>query len=119
MEYWGQIYESIFWPILNDLLEVGFDGIHPIQPQSMDIAKVKEHMRDKACVLGNIDCTYLLPFGTKEEVVEAVKDTLRKAAPNGGYILSSSNSIHPGCKGENVIAMFEATKKYGRYPLAV
>jgi uroporphyrinogen decarboxylase len=107
------------WPILEDLLEAGFDGIHPIQPQSMEIQKVKEHLKGKACVLGNIDCTYLLPFGTKEEVAESVKETIRKAAPGGGYILSSSNSIHPGCKGENVVAMFEAAKKYGTYPIQI
>ena len=69
-------------------------------------------------MLGNIDCTYLLPFGEKEVVVESVKETIRQAAPlGGGYILSSSNSIHPGCKGENVIATFEAAKKYGVYPI--
>ena len=107
------------WPILDDLLEVGFDGIHPIQPQCMEIQDVKKHLRGKACVLGNIDCTYLLPFGTKEEVAESVRDTLRKTAPGGGYILSSSNSIHPGCKGENVVTMFEAAKEYGTYPLQI
>ena len=107
------------WPILDDLLEVGFDGIHPIQPQSMDIKEVKERLKGKACVLGNIDCTYLLPFGTKEDVVESVKDTIRKVAPGGGYILTSSNSIHPGCKGENVVAMFEAARKYGSYPIQI
>jgi len=105
------------WPVLNDLLEVGFDGIHPIQPQSMDIKEVKEYLTGKACVLGNIDCTYLLPFGTEEEVIESVKETIGKAAPGGGYILSSSNSIHPGCKGENVIAMFKAAREYGTYPI--
>jgi uroporphyrinogen decarboxylase len=70
-------------------------------------------------VLGNIDCTYLLPFGEKEAVVKWVKETIHQAAPGGGYILSSSNSIHPGCRGENVIAMFEAAKKYGVYLLNI
>ena len=70
-------------------------------------------------MLGNMDCTYLLPFGEKEAVVESVKETIRQAAPGGGYIFSSSNSINPGCKGENVIAMFEAVKKYGFYPLSI
>jgi uroporphyrinogen decarboxylase len=42
--------------ILDDFLEVGFDGIHPIQPQCMEIAEVKEHVDGRACILGNIDC---------------------------------------------------------------
>ena len=103
------------WPILDDLLAVGFDGIHPIQPQCMDIAEVKEHLRGRACVLGNIDCRNLLPFGTEEEVTRSVKETIEMAAPGGGYIISSSNSIHPGCKAENYIAMVRAAHRYGRY----
>ncbi len=104
------------WPILDDLIEVGFDGIHPIQPQCMDIGEVKRHLAGKACVLGNIDCMYLLPFGTEEEVAQSVEETLAKAAPGGGYIVSSSNSIHPGCRPENYVAMVSAVRKYGVYP---
>ncbi len=103
------------WPILDDLLEVGFDGIHPIQPQCMDIGEVKRHLTGRACVLGNIDCMHLLPFGSEEEVVESVRETLAKAAPGGGYIASSSNSIHPGCKPENYVAMVKAIREYGAY----
>ena len=103
------------WPILDDFVEVGFDGIHPIQPQCMDIAEVKAHLTGRACILGNIDCRNLLPFGTEEEVEETVKETIAKAAPGGGYIISSSNSIHPGCKAENYIAMVRAAHRYGMY----
>lgn len=103
------------WPILDDFVEVGFDGFHPVQPQCMDIAEVKEHLAGKVCLLGNIDCRHLLPFGTEEEVEEAVKETIEKAAPGGGYIICSSNSIHPGCKAENYLAMIKAAHKYGVY----
>ncbi len=103
------------WPILDDFIEVGFDGIHPIQPQCMDIEEVKKYLAGKACILGNIDCRNLLPFGTEEEVEKTVKETIEKAAPGGGYIISSSNSIHPSCKPENYIAMINATHKYGVY----
>ena len=103
------------WPILDDLVETGFDGIHPIQPQCMDIGEVKKHLGDRACIIGNIDCQELLPEGTPDEVDKAVKDTIEIAAPGGGYIISSSNSIHPGVKPENYIAMVEAVHKYGKY----
>ncbi len=103
------------WPVLDDFLEVGFDGIHPIQPQCMDIAEVKEYVAGRACILGNIDCRELLPFGTEEEVEAVVRETIEKAAPGGGYILSSSNSIHPGCNPQNYVAMVRAAHKYGDY----
>jgi len=103
------------WPIMDDLLEVGFDGFHPVQPQCMDIGEVKERLAGEMCVLGNIDCRNLLVFGTPQEVEQVVKETIEEAAPGGGYILTSSNSIHPACKPENYIAMVRAAHKYGVY----
>jgi len=35
--------------------------------------------------------------------------------PGGGYILSSSNSIHSAVKPENYIAMLDTLKKFGKY----
>ena len=103
-------------PLLPALLNAGFDGIHPIQPQCMDIEEIKKDYGKKACIMGNIDCSFLLVYDSPEDVRKSVKETIAKAAPGGGYIISSSNSIHPGCKPENYIAMVEAAKKYGRYP---
>ncbi len=104
------------WPIIDRLVEIGIDGIHPLQPQGgMDLKKVKEHCGDKVCLLGNIDCSELLPSGTEEEVELAVRQAIEDAAPGGGYIITSSNTIHPGCKPENYLAMVRAIKKYGQY----
>ncbi|MFA5078327.1 MAG: uroporphyrinogen decarboxylase family protein [Dehalococcoidia bacterium] len=108
--------DGVMWPIMEYMVEAGFDGIHPIQPQCMDIGEVKAKYGKRICVMGNIDCTHLLPYGTEEEVEKAVKQTIAVAAPNGGYILSSSNTIHPSCKGENFVAMVRAAHKYGLYP---
>jgi uroporphyrinogen decarboxylase len=107
------------WPILDYVADAGFDGFHPVQPQCMDIGEVKEGYGGRLCVMGNIDCTYLLPFGSEEEVEKAVLNTIAAAAPGGGYIMSSSNSIHPGCKPENYIAMVRAAREYGWYPIDV
>ena len=103
------------WPIVDDLIEAGFDGFNPVQPQCMEIGEVKVHVAGRLCLVGNIDCRNLLPFGTMEEVEQTVQETIAAAAPGGGYIISSSNSIHAGCKAENYIAMIRAAHKYGSY----
>jgi len=104
--------------ILERLVVSGIDALHPIESAAgMDIAKLKRMYGGRICLIGNVDCRWLLTEGTIEEVVEVVKETMAKAAPNGGYILSSSNSIHPGVKPENFVAMVDAAKRYGRYPI--
>ena len=103
------------WKIMEDLIEVGFDGIHPIQPQSLDLAEVKKQIGDRICLLGNIDCRETLVTKSVRDVEEEVRCAIRAAGPGGGYILSSSNTIHPGVNPENYIAMVKATHEYGVY----
>ncbi|MEM7343977.1 MAG: uroporphyrinogen decarboxylase family protein [Chloroflexota bacterium] len=107
--------DGVVWPILDVFVESGFDGFHPVQPQCMDIGATKQYLKGKMCVFGNIDCLDLLVFGTPDEVEEAVYNTIQIAAPEGGYVLCSSNSLHPGCTPENSLRMFEAARKYGNY----
>ena len=83
----------------------------------MELAKVKALVGDKVCLVGNIDCAHLLPHGSVEEVYAAVRQAIADGGPGGGYIVTSSNSIHSSCKPENLIAMVEACKQYGAYPL--
>ncbi len=107
--------DGLLTPIIPNLIGAGFDGIHPIQPQCMDIGETKREFGDRLCILGNIDCSFLLVFGSEDEVRRNVKDTIEAAAWGGGYIISSSNSIHPGVKPENYIAMVRAAREFGRY----
>lgn len=108
--------------LLLDILvdEVGIDGLHSIEPAAgMDIAWVKKKYGDRITLLGNIDCASLLSFGSKEQVVEAVKYILRVASPGGGHIFSSSNSIHSGVKPETFWTMVNAVREYGTYPISI
>jgi uroporphyrinogen decarboxylase len=104
--------------ILDDIVETGIDALHPIEPQAgMSLRNVKEKYGDRICIIGNVDVTSVLPFGTVEDVTREVRRCIDDAASGGGYILSSSNSIHEAVKPENFRAMIRETKRYGRYPM--
>jgi len=104
------------WGLLDTLLESGYDGLNPLEPQAgMHLREVKERCGDRLCLLGNIDCRELLPGGTPQQVEDAVRQAIEDAGRGGGLVISSSNSLHPGVDPENCIAMFEATRKYGSY----
>jgi uroporphyrinogen decarboxylase len=105
--------------IIPDLIELGFDGIHSLEPNAgVDIGKVKEQYGDKLVLLGNIDVTYILSHASTYEVELAVKECIRKAAPGSGFCLGSCTEILPSAKPENVIAMFKTNQKYGKYPIS-
>ncbi len=100
-------------PLIPDLIAAGIDGLHSLEPAAgVDIGEVKEDYGDRLVLVGNIDCGSLLSFGNPEEVRRVVRETIFKAAPGGGYILSSSNSLHRGVKTENILAMIEEANRF-------
>lgn len=68
---------------------------------------------------GNIDCAKTLVLGTKEQVIRKTMEAIRTAAPGGGYILGSSNTIRPTVKLENFMTMLETARAYGKYPIRI
>ncbi len=105
------------YPILEDIVNSGISGIHPMEPDAMDIGDVKIRYGNRIFLMGNVDCRYVLPYGTEEEVRRDVRRCIDAAARGGGYILASSNSLHANVKSENVITMVDETRKYGKYPI--
>lgn len=106
------------WPIIDDLVDTGFDCLDPLEPiASMDIGRVKEQYGDRIALAGNVDCGQLLCHATEDQVVEAVKETIAKGSPGGGHILASSNSIHPAVNPENYRVMVETAREFGKYPI--
>ncbi len=105
---------------LLDMLvnEVGIDAHHPIEPYAgMDIFSLKKQYGDRITLMGNLDCGELLSNGTPHQVEEQALALLRAVSAGGGYIFSSSNSIHDGVKLENLYAMLDAVKNFGKYPV--
>jgi uroporphyrinogen decarboxylase len=94
--------------------------LDPIDPVAgLDIGRIKEQCGDRIALKGNVDCAQTLTFGSVEDVVRETKEVIRKAGPGGGLILSSSNSIHSSVQPGNYLAMWNAIRMYGTYPLAL
>jgi uroporphyrinogen decarboxylase len=104
------------WPIIDMLVDSGIDCLDPLDPQAgMNIAEVKAKYGDRIALKGNVDCAQLMTFGTPEETAEATCRALAQGMPGGGFICSSSNSIHSGVKPENYIAMMRTICEEGCY----
>jgi uroporphyrinogen decarboxylase len=100
---------------LDDLAKTRIASIHPMQRTAgMDLKTIKEKYGDRFCLIGNIDSSLTLPYGSVDEVMAEVKEAIDIAAPGGGYILASDHSLHDGIPIENIIEMFQVGREYGQ-----
>ncbi len=106
--------------IMDDLLDAGIDGLNPIEPLAgMDIALLKKRYGNRLALVGNVDCSQVLPLGSVEDVIEATKQCIRDASPGGGHFIGSSSEIVPATPVENILAFYDACHTWGTYPLVV
>ncbi|MCO6449877.1 MAG: cobalamin-dependent protein [Caldilineales bacterium] len=106
------------YPLLDSIVAAGSDGIDPIDPSGgMELKVVKAKYGDEVAIKGNVDQTELLMYGPPQAVVESVKSCIVDAGVGGGYVCSSSNSIHSGVDPELYRVMVDTIHHYGRYPL--
>jgi uroporphyrinogen decarboxylase len=101
-------------PILEDMLGLGIKGIHPIDPNCMDIRAFKREHGHRVCVVGNVDVN-TLAMGTPEATYEEVRGLMQDLAPGYGYIISSGNSIPDYVLPENVLAFGRGVRDFGAY----
>lgn len=106
-------------PVIEDIIEMGVDVLNPIQTSAlgMDTAVLKELYHGRLCFHGAIDVQQMLPFSSPEEVRYDVARRLYDLGRGGGYILAPCHNIGSDVPPENIEAMYEAAKEYGRYPL--
>jgi len=104
--------------LMNDIIEIGADVLHPIDPTCMDIVKVKEEYGDRFSIAGNV-ANELLRSASPVEIEERVKYLIKHLAPGGGYMVCSGNSVPEWAKFENYMAMRAAAFRYGVYPISI
>jgi hypothetical protein len=103
------------WAVLEDFHQVGIDGINPLEPLSKMYAGDVRKAYPEWILMGGIDVSQLLPFGTETEVRQAVRKTIDDAGATGRFWIGSTTEIHPAAKLDNVLAMWDEIEKYGYY----
>ena len=107
--------------LLPDLIDAGFDILNPVQTSAaqMDPATLKARYGDRLVFWGGgVDTQRTLPFGTPEEVQAQVHERIRILGPGGGFVFNTIHNVQAGVPVENLLALYQAVRRYGRYPLA-
>lgn len=96
--------------ILPDLIEIGLDGLHPIQVTAtgMDVESLKSGFGKELYFAGGIDGMRTLINGSAAEIRGEVAHTISVLGEGGGYIFGPSQGFLPEIPVENIELMYRA-----------
>jgi uroporphyrinogen decarboxylase len=98
--------------------ETNLTVIDPLEVPPMGdciLADLKRNYGKKITLKGNLHTTETMLFGTPGDVVNASKKAIDDAAEGGRFILSTGDQCGRDTPEENLRAMVETARTYGRY----
>ena len=106
--------------IIPDLIEIGVDILNPIQSgagRMSDLEQLKKRYGKDLVLCGAIDTQHVLPHGSPDEVKAEVRRVVSLLGRGGGYMLSAVHTVMDEVPPENILAMVDAAREFGNYPL--
>jgi uroporphyrinogen decarboxylase len=106
-------------PFLDELVEMGVQILNPIQvtARGMDAGWLKRTYGHRLAFCGAADQRHVLPHGTTGDVAREVRRRIAEMGPGGGYVLAPTHDVQADTPVLNVLAVFEAAREWGVYPL--
>ena len=96
---------------------MGIDAVDTLQPEAanMSPAYLKKTFGGRLAFHGCISTAGSVAFATPAEVIQDCRQTLDIMMPGGGYCFAPTHSLQDNSPTENVVAMYEAARRYGVY----
>ncbi len=101
----------------EDFIAMGINVVDTLQPEAanMSTAYLKKTFGGRLAFHGCISTAGVLSFGTVDQVIADCRKTLEIMMPGGGYCFAPTHSIQDNSPTENVVAMYDVARRYGRY----
>lgn len=101
----------------EDFIEMGVTAVDTLQPEATNMSPryLKKTFGNRLCYRGCISTAGPLAYGTTDDVIADVRDTLSVMMDGGGYHFAPTHAIQDNSPTENVITMYQAAHDYGRY----
>ena len=98
-------------PIIGEMIDLGLDILHPIQPEAMDIVFLKKEFGKHLTFCGGVSTQDLLVSATPDQVRREVQRLKREMAQGGGYILEPGITIQADVPRQNLIALIDEARR--------
>lgn len=80
----------------------------------IDIAKAKEVVKGKTCLMGNLDPVNVLMNGTPEQIAKETERIMKAGKVGGGYMFDTGEMNPRDVPEENMRTMIQTAKKIGQ-----
>ncbi len=80
-----------------------------------DLAQLKKRYGSKIVLKGNLHTTEVMLRGSVDDVQRASRQAIDDAGAGGGFILSTGDQCGRDTPDDNIRAMVETARSYGRY----
>ncbi|MGI6191142.1 uroporphyrinogen decarboxylase family protein [Eubacterium sp. F2] len=102
--------------IWEDLRDTGISGFSLDNCESL--LEAKKVLGDKMAIMGNVPPVDVMRYGTPQDVLRAAKACIRDAWDSPcGFTLTSGCQMPTGTPAENMTALMDAARIFGRYPI--
>jgi uroporphyrinogen-III decarboxylase len=98
--------------------ETEVDVMEPLEEPpggDVDLVDIKKRYGSRLCLKGNINTFEFMLTATPAQVAEKAKRLIDTCAPGGGFVLSTGDQCGRDTPDENLRAMVDTAREYGRY----
>ena len=101
----------------EDFIEMGINVVDTLQPEAANMSPeyLKKKFGGRLAFHGCISTAGPVAFGKVEDTVKYCEKTLDIMMPGGGYCFAPTHALQDNSPTENVLAMYETAKNYGKY----
>ncbi len=107
-------------PILDKIIETKPDAHHFEESKKgfvVDIFKIREKLRGRACFFEPFDAINLLPSGDLEAIRKSVIEIVTETARGGGVVLGTGCPLMKDTSPESLDMMIRTAREVGKYPI--
>jgi uroporphyrinogen-III decarboxylase len=94
--------------ILDDMIEMGLDVLNPLQPMAIDPFETKKRYGKRLALFGGLCVQQVMPYGSVDDVCNAVERLKAELGRRGGYILAPAHHIQADTSLDNIKALYES-----------
>jgi uroporphyrinogen decarboxylase len=99
-------------PLLERFIEIGFDGINPVEPKAgLDVVALRERYGNRLALLGGLDNAHILPHGDPLQVAEHARQ-VAEIGRSGGLV-AGMHSVGPDIAVETYDLVIQTLRGQG------